>query len=71
MNFNQLCPRNYGNTQQKRFFEHLLELRSLLEDKNKLLFMPFFISFLPFKTSSVLSHNTGLASNRNIKSMSN
>jgi hypothetical protein len=40
MNCNQLCSINYGNSHQKRFFEHL-ELRSHLEDKQKLLYMPF------------------------------
>jgi len=41
MNFNPLCSINYGNTQQKRFFERPLELRCLPEDKHKLLSTPF------------------------------
>jgi len=49
MNFNQLYSINYGNTQQKRFFEHLQELRSLLEDKYKLLSMPFSFRFCLYK----------------------
>jgi len=49
MNFNQLCSINYGTTQQKRFFKHLLELRSLLEDKYKLLFIPISFRFCLYK----------------------
>jgi hypothetical protein len=49
MNCNQLCPINYGSTHQMRFYEHLLELRSLLEDKYKLLAMPFSFRFCLYK----------------------
>ena len=45
INFNQLCSVSYGNTHQTRFFEHLLEFRSFLEDKYKLLSMPFSFRF--------------------------
>jgi len=45
MNFSQLCSINYGNNHQKRFFEHHLELRSLLEGKYKLLSMLFSFRF--------------------------
>ena len=49
MKCNQLCSINYGNTHQKRFFKHLLELRSLLEDKCKLLSKPFSFRFCLYK----------------------
>ena len=49
MNFSQLCSINYGNNHQKRFFEHHLELRSLLEGKYKLLAMPFSFRFGLYK----------------------
>ena len=42
MNVNQLCSINYGNAQQKLFFEHLLQLLSLLKGKYKLLPIHFF-----------------------------
>jgi len=46
MKFNQLCSINYDTIQHKSFFKHILQLRSLLEDKYKLLAMPFrFFSF--------------------------
>ena len=44
MNFNQLCSINDGNIQQKLFF-YSLQLRSLLEDKYKLLSLPFSFPF--------------------------
>ena len=46
------CAVNYVNTHQKRFFEHLLELRSFLEDEYKLLSMPFSFRFCLYKYHS-------------------
>jgi len=40
---------NYVNTGHKRFFKHLLELQSLLEDKYELLLMPFSFRSILYK----------------------
>jgi len=62
MNFNQLCSINYGNTQQKLFFLSSPRVSNLLEDKYKLLSMPFcFVSVFINITRLVPQHGPGIS----------